>query len=175
MKEMECRRKIGRGEGGNKQDTISDDPVANLSEVIHRKQDHSQTDDADVAMEPIVKDNRNEQEAISHDPVSVPHEVIHSKRDNFQSDNADMAMESFVKDKSYLVFSSDGKCRRVIRARDKFPCCNSCSKNIVGRILVCAGCRKVAYCHFECQKASWVVHKKVCSYALKKGGKESTD
>ena len=32
---------------------------------------------------------------------------------------------------------------------------------------MCAGCKKVAYCNYRCQKAHWKQHKKTCSYALK--------
>ncbi len=52
--------------------------------------------------------------------------------------------------------------------------CDNCGNELLTRIQVCAGCKKVAYCNFRCQKASWKVHKKTCSYALRKDGKEST-
>ena len=132
MKEIESKRKNGEDEVGNEQKAISDDPVTDPSEEVHRKEDNPHTSDADVAMEPVDKD------------------------------------------RSDVLSSSERKSRGVVLARDKFTCCNSCSKSIVGRILVCAGCKEVAYCNFKCQKASWKVHKKVCSYALRKGGKEST-
>ncbi len=59
-------------------------------------------------------------------------------------------------------------------ARDKFRACENCDTEIVDRILVCAGCKKVAYCNYRCQKAHWKQHKKTCSYALKKDNKERT-
>ena len=59
-------------------------------------------------------------------------------------------------------------------ARDKFRACENCDTEIVDRILVCAGCKKVAYCNYWCQKAHWKQHKKTCSYALKKDNKERT-
>ena len=52
--------------------------------------------------------------------------------------------------------------------------CDNCGKELLARIQVCAGCKKVAYCNFRCQKASWKLHKKTCSYALRKDSKEST-
>ena len=59
-------------------------------------------------------------------------------------------------------------------ARDKFKSCENCDMEIVDRILVCAGCKKVAYCNYRCQKAHWKKHKKTCSYALKKEAKDRT-
>jgi len=59
-------------------------------------------------------------------------------------------------------------------AREKFKFCDNCGKQIETRILLCAGCKKAAYCNYGCQKAKWKVHKKVCAYALRKDGKEST-
>ena len=59
-------------------------------------------------------------------------------------------------------------------ARDKFRACENCDTEIVDRILVCAGCKKVAYCKYRCQNAHWKQHKKTCSYALKKDNKERT-
>ena len=52
--------------------------------------------------------------------------------------------------------------------------CDNCGKELLARIQVCAGCKRVAYCNYRCQKASWKVHKKTCSYALRKDSKEST-
>ena len=63
---------------------------------------------------------------------------------------------------------------KQVPARNKFRACDNCGQEITSRILVCAGCKKVAYCNFRCQKASWKLHKKSCSYALGKDGKEST-
>lgn len=59
-------------------------------------------------------------------------------------------------------------------ARDKFKTCENCQLVISERIQVCAGCKKVAYCNYRCQKAHWKVHKKTCSYALKKDAKDRT-
>lgn len=59
-------------------------------------------------------------------------------------------------------------------ARDKFKTCENCQTEIVERILVCAGCKKVAYCNYRCQKANWKTHKRSCSYALKKDAKDCT-
>ena len=56
-------------------------------------------------------------------------------------------------------------------ARDKFRACENCDTEIVDRILVCAGCKKVVYCNYRCQKAHWKQHKKTCSYSLKKDNK----
>ena len=70
------------------------------------------------------------------------------------------------------VVTSDSKPRKT--ARDKFKTCENCGSEIVERILVCAGCKKVAYCNFRCQKANWKLHKKTCSYALKKDVKDCT-
>ena len=53
-------------------------------------------------------------------------------------------------------------------ARDKFRACENCDTETVDRILVCAACKMVAYCNYQCQKARWKQHKKTCSYALKK-------
>ena len=90
-----------------------------------------------------------------------------------QVDDADVEMESEGKDGDDSVSSEEDSRAHVI-ARERFQCCDSCGNKIATRILLCAGCKKVAYCNFRCQKASWKVHKKVCSYALRKGGKEST-
>ena len=91
----------------------------------------------------------NEQEAISDDPVIDPSKVVHHREDNPCISDADVAMEHVDKDRNDMS-SSERKSRGVIFARDKFTCCNNCSKSIVGRILVCAGCKKVAYCNFKC-------------------------
>lgn len=66
----------------------------------------------------------------------------------------------------------DSKSKRT--ARDKFKTCENCVQVITDRILVCAGCKKVAYCNYRCQKAHWKMHKKSCSYALKKDAKDRT-
>ena len=58
--------------------------------------------------------------------------------------------------------------------KSKLKFCDNCGNELLSRIQVCAGCKKVAYCNFRCQKASWKMHKKTCSYALRKDGKEST-
>ena len=94
-------------------------------------------------------------------------EVVHSKMDHTQMDHTQMEM---MEGEFYSVDDS----RSRTTARDKFKFCENCGQEIVHRILVCAGCKRVAYCNFRCQKASWKVHKKTCSYALRKGGKEST-
>ena len=39
---------------------------------------------------------------------------------------------------------------------------------------LCAGCRKVAYCSRECQRADWPKHKAVCKSLGAKGGKRKT-
>ena len=59
-------------------------------------------------------------------------------------------------------------------SKSKLKYCDNCGNELLTRIQVCAGCKKVAYCNFRCQKASWKMHKKTCSYALRKDGKEST-
>lgn len=59
-------------------------------------------------------------------------------------------------------------------SKSKPKYCDNCGKELLTRVQVCAGCKKVAYCNFRCQKASWKIHKKTCSYALRKDGKEST-
>ena len=52
-------------------------------------------------------------------------------------------------------------------ARDKFRRCENCEEEIVDRIQLCAGCKKVAYCNIRCQKAHWKQHKKSCLYVQK--------
>ena len=54
-----------------------------------------------------------------------------------------------------------------ITARDKFRCCENCGQEISDRIQLCAGCKRVAYCNSQCQKAHWRQHKKSCSYVQK--------
>ena len=46
--------------------------------------------------------------------------------------------------------------------------CAACDKQLNERVMLCAGCKKVAYCDSTCQKAHWKQHKKTCSYAKKK-------
>ena len=87
----------------------------------------------------------NKQEAKSDDLVIDPSEVIHSKEDNPLTNDGNVAVEPVDKGKSYFVFSSEGKCPRVIHARDKFPCCNSAVRVSWGKIPMGAGCRNVAY------------------------------
>ena len=57
MKQIECKRKNEEDEEENEQVSISDDPVAELREIIHSKQDNPWMDDADMAMKPVVTDN----------------------------------------------------------------------------------------------------------------------
>ena len=57
MKQIECERKNEEYEEENEQVAISDDPVADLREIIHSQQDNPWMDDADIAMEPVVRDN----------------------------------------------------------------------------------------------------------------------
>ncbi len=98
-----------------------------------------------------------------------PDEIVRSKPSPYLHDN-NMDTELMMEGEFY--YSDDAHSRTT--ARDKFKMCENCGLEIVGRILLCAGCKKVAYCNFRCQKASWKVHKKTCSYALRKDGKEST-
>lgn len=56
---------------------------------------------------------------------------------------------------------------RVV-AREKFRSCENCGSMIEERILVCSGCKKVAYCDRKCQKANWKAHKKTCSHKANK-------
>ena len=72
-----------------------------------------------------------------------------------------------------LDLDADAKASKKT-ARTKFRTCDNCSTEIIERILVCAGCKKVAYCNYRCQKANWKAHKKTCSYALKKEAKDRT-
>ena len=60
-------------------------------------------------------------------------------------------------------------------ARDKFRSCENCREDIRDRIQLCSGCKKVAYCNSQCQKSHWKIHKKTCTYALKKGEKVTAD
>lgn len=66
-----------------------------------------------------------------------------------------------------------GKTRKT--ARDKFRQCENCDQVIRERIQLCSGCKKVAYCNVQCQKTHWKLHKKTCSYALKKESKAGGD
>ena len=103
-----------------------------------------------------------EDPALPEDDLALdPDEIVHSKHDQppeMMEDDEDSSDES----RSHTV------------AREKFKYCENCGQEITSRILLCAGCKKVAYCNYRCQKASWKVHKKTCSYALRKDGKEST-
>ena len=55
-----------------------------------------------------------------------------------------------------------------VAAREKFRSCENCGSIIEERILVCSGCKKVAYCDRKCQKAHWKAHKKACSHKVTK-------
>lgn len=63
--------------------------------------------------------------------------------------------------------SGDTKSKNRKTARDKFRRCENCDQEILERIQLCAGCKKVAYCNIQCQKTHWKQHKKTCSYAQK--------
>lgn len=111
------------------------------------------------------------QESASQNPLPAPEdppepldpdEVVHSKLDpphGLGDEESDSESES-------PQLSS--------AARNRLKFCDNCGQEILTRVQACAGCKKVAYCNFRCQKASWKVHKKTCSYALRKDGKEST-
>ena len=62
---------------------------------------------------------------------------------------------------------ADTKSKNRKTARDKFRKCENCNQEILERIQLCAGCKKVAYCNLQCQKTHWKQHKKTCSYAQK--------
>lgn len=97
------------------------------------------------------------------DPLD-PDEVVHSKLDPPRE----------LGDEGSGSDSSEGS-HLSAAARSKLKYCDNCGQEInLSRVQACAGCKRVAYCNFRCQKASWKVHKKTCSYALKKDGKEST-
>ena len=98
-----------------------------------------------------------------------PDEMVRSKLDHpQQQQDAVSEMETGGDE----VSTEEPHTKPASRSRLKF--CNNCGQEILTKILVCAGCKKVAYCNFRCQKASWKVHKKTCSYALRKDNKEST-
>ncbi|KAI7845146.1 hypothetical protein COHA_001191 [Chlorella ohadii] len=44
------------------------------------------------------------------------------------------------------------------------PSCAACGKRAI-QLMVCSGCRSVAYCSRACQKQGWPAHKQVCSAA----------
>ena len=96
-----------------------------------------------------------------------------SKPSSSSKDNGDI--ESSIVDNSKEVDSSSSSdsCGPMI-ARKRFKFCDNCGRSIESRIQLCAGCKRVAYCNYACQKAKWKAHKKVCAYALQKDGKDST-
>lgn len=96
------------------------------------------------------------------DPLD-PDEVVHSKLD---------PPHELVGEESGSDSSEESHLSAA--ARNKLKFCDNCGQEILTRVQACAGCKRVAYCNFRCQKASWKVHKKTCSYALRKDGKEST-
>lgn len=51
--------------------------------------------------------------------------------------------------------------------RERAKTCGSCGKELNDRILMCSGCKKIAYCDSLCQKTHWKLHKKTCSYSNK--------
>lgn len=67
--------------------------------------------------------------------------------------------------------AADGKSKSRKTARDKFRRCENCEQEILERIQLCAGCKKVAYCNIRCQKSHWKQHKKSCTYAPKQSEK----
>ena len=101
-------------------------------------------------------------------------EEVRSKPDMPKDDGDVEMMEPIDEEKDDADSSSSGETGLPLVAREKFRYCENCNKKIDSRIQLCAGCKKVAYCNYRCQKASWKVHKKVCAYALRKDGKEST-
>ena len=101
--------------------------------------------------------------ATSHDATSDlldPDEVVRSKLD--PPHGLESGSDS----------SEDAHMSTASRKKPRF--CDNCGAEILTKVQACAGCKKVAYCNFRCQKASWKEHKKTCSYALRKDGKEST-
>lgn len=66
----------------------------------------------------------------------------------------------------------DAKSKARKTARDKFRHCENCSQEIMERIHLCAGCKKVAYCNNQCQKSHWKQHKKTCTYIQKSTDQE---
>lgn len=99
----------------------------------------------------------------TNDPLD-PGEEVHSKLDYPPQELGDEGSESD---------DSSEESRAAARIKLKF--CDNCGQEILTKkVYACAGCKQVAYCNFRCQKSSWKVHKKTCSYALRKDGKEST-
>ena len=68
--------------------------------------------------------------------------------------------------------TTDAKSKARKTARDKFRHCENCSQEILERIHLCAGCKKVAYCNSQCQKSHWKQHKKTCTYIQKSTDRE---
>lgn len=107
----------------------------------------------------------------NRDPLDPSDELVRSKLDD-PDDEGSGTMDSTDDDESLegAVLST----YQAPASRAKLRFCDNCGQEILTRVQVCAGCKKVAYCNFRCQKASWKQHKKTCSYALRKEGKEST-
>lgn len=82
-----------------------------------------------------------------------------------EDSTAETAKPETAEDKSTVAADSKSKNRKT--ARDKFRRCENCEQEILERIQLCAGCKKVAYCNIRCQKAHWKQHKKSCTYVQK--------
>lgn len=98
---------------------------------------------------------------------SLPTEKPTTSEDatNPEVSTADPARPETTGDKSTVAADTKSKNRKT--ARDKFRRCENCEQEILERIQLCAGCKKVAYCNIRCQKSHWKQHKKSCTYVQK--------
>ena len=110
----------------------------------------------------------DQQEKVDKTSFDAP--AVTSAKVEVSDEGKDVEMKDLEEDE---IGESDAHAGPKI-AREKFKFCDNCGKQIDSRIMLCAGCKRVAYCNYGCQKAKWKVHKKVCAYALRKDGKEST-
>lgn len=98
---------------------------------------------------------------------SLPTEKPATSEDatKLEDSTAETAKPESTEDKSTVA--TDGKSKNRKTARDKFRRCENCEQEILERIQLCAGCKKVAYCNIRCQKSHWKQHKKSCTYVQK--------
>ena len=156
---------------------------AKLKKMKVVEQKMSSIDDIDEALEPILPANgRSSLSSTTKSAstksdltkkageTSVATETKTSKKTaplvpEFSGGKLSVAVEALEQN------SIDAKYRTGKTARDKFRRCEHCDQEIVERIQLCSGCKKVAYCDLNCQRLHWKQHKKTCSYTQKKDKK----
>ena len=175
-KDKDKRQKIKskRGEGKQKRNSMND--IDEIDPLVHKSSSSAsilhESEPKLLADEPAKKVPSKPDSEKSADVKTQPKNPTASDC-NLMNNEVD-ASQHPSSSKATLASSEpseNGKKKARKTARDIFRRCECCEREIVERIQLCSGCKKVAYCDAQCQKSHWKQHKKTCTYSQKKEGK----